>query len=197
MLELLAGTGLAAAAGLNAYIPLLALGLADRFLGVIQLPAAWSWLSSDWALIVIAILLVIEIVADKIPVVDTVNDVIQTVVRPAAGGIVFGAGTTTSTAAISDPATFFSILRFFMIVIGVVIALAVHIAKATSRPVINAATFGLATPVVSAGEDVGSILLTILALLLPALVVIALGGVVVGFVLLFRRGRKRRLVVNA
>ena len=38
MLEVLAGTGLAAAAGLNAYIPLLTLGLAGRFLDFVVLP---------------------------------------------------------------------------------------------------------------------------------------------------------------
>jgi Domain of unknown function (DUF4126) len=42
MFEILTGTGLAVAAGLNAYIPLLVLGLAGRFVEVVQLPAAWS-----------------------------------------------------------------------------------------------------------------------------------------------------------
>ena len=49
MLEILAGTGLAAAAGLNAYIPLLALGLAGRFLDFVELPAGENpvWKPAD------------------------------------------------------------------------------------------------------------------------------------------------------
>jgi uncharacterized membrane protein len=192
MFELLAGTGLSAAAGLNAYIPLLALGLAGRFLTFVHLPAAWNWLTSDWALIILAVLLVVEVIADKIPVVDSVNDVVQTVVRPVAGGIVFGAGTTTSTAAVTDPATVFSSLQVVWIIFGIFVALAVHVLKASARPVINAASFGLAAPAVSVGEDASSLLLTLSAIFLPILVIFALGGVIVGFVYLFGRGKRRR-----
>ena len=78
MLELLTGTGLAVAAGLNAYVPLLIIGLAARFFDFVQLPPAWNWLSNEWVLLIIAVLLVIEIVADKIPVVDSINDWLQT-----------------------------------------------------------------------------------------------------------------------
>jgi uncharacterized membrane protein len=192
MFELLAGAGLAAAAGLNAYIPLLALGLADRFVPLVELPSGWSWLSSDWALIIFSVLLVIEIIADKIPVVDSVNDVIHTVVRPASGGIVFGAGTTMQTAAISDPSNFFQSFQFFAILFGIFIALAVHFFKASARPIINAASFGLAAPAVSAGEDVSSLALTIFAIFVPVLVLLALVGLIIGFVMLFRRGRRTR-----
>jgi len=82
MLEFLTGTGLAVAAGLNAYIPMILIGLASRFLDFFQLPETWRWLENPWVLIILGVLLVIEIVADKIPVVDTVNDWIQTIVRP-------------------------------------------------------------------------------------------------------------------
>ena len=192
MLEILAGTGLAAAAGLNAYVPLLILGLAGRFVPFVHLPDTWAWLSNGWALVILAVLLVIEVVADKVPVVDSINDVIQTFIRPVAGGIVFGAGTTTQTAAIKDPAQFFSTFQWIPVIFGVFVALAVHFAKASARPVVNAASFGLAAPAVSAAEDVGSVFLSILAVLLPAIVIIAVIGVAIGFVLLFRRGRMRR-----
>ena len=89
MLEILTGTGLAAAAGLNAYIPLLLVGLGARFTDLITLPAGWAWLENEWVLGVVTVLLVIEFVADKIPAVDTINDWIQTVVRPTAGGLVY------------------------------------------------------------------------------------------------------------
>ncbi|NLA64796.1 MAG: DUF4126 domain-containing protein, partial [Leucobacter sp.] len=102
MLELLTGTGLAAAAGLNAYIPLLAMGLAGRF-EWIQLPTGWVWLEKEWVMVILGVLFIIEIVADKVPAVDTVNDWIQTVVRPASGGIVFAGGIGASPVAVDAP----------------------------------------------------------------------------------------------
>jgi uncharacterized membrane protein len=91
-MELLTGFGLATAAGLNAYIPLLTLGLLARFTDLVTLPAGWAWLENGWVMAIVAVLLVVEVVADKVPALDSVNDVIQTFVRPTAGGIVFGSG---------------------------------------------------------------------------------------------------------
>jgi hypothetical protein len=192
MFELLTGTGLAVAAGLNAYIPLLVLGLAGRFIDFVELPASWAWLENPWVLAVLGVLLVIEIVADKIPVVDSINDWLQTIVRPAAGGIAFGTGSASATAVVTDPASFFTSSAWVPIVIGVLIALGTHVAKMASRPALNAVTVGTAAPVVSTAEDVSSVILSVLALLLPVLVIVAIGGVVVGFVLLFRRATRRR-----
>ena len=192
MLEILTGTGLAAAAGLNAYIPLILLGAAGRFLEVVQLPAGWAWLENEWVLGVLGVLLVIEVIADKIPAVDTINDWIQTAVRPAAGGIVFGTGSASETAAVQDPAAFFGSNQWVPVVSGVLIALGVHAAKAAVRPALNAMTIGLAAPVVSTVEDLGSVALAVAAILLPVLVVVALGALVAAFVLLFRRARRRR-----
>ena len=134
MLEILTGTGLAFAAGLNAYIPLLLLGLGARFLDFVQLPSGWAWLENEWVLGILAVLLVIEFFADKIPAVDSVNDVIQTVVRPTSGGIVFGSGSASQTAAVTDPAAFFESNQWVPIVTGVLIALLVHGAKTAVRP---------------------------------------------------------------
>lgn len=86
------GFGLASAAGLNAYIPLLAMGLLGRYTDLVNLPAGWSWLENGWVIGIVAILLAVEIVADKIPALDSVNDTVQTFVRPTSGGIVFGSG---------------------------------------------------------------------------------------------------------
>jgi hypothetical protein len=194
MLEILTGTGLAAAAGLNAYIPLLALGLASRFLDFVQLPPAWAWLSNEWVLVVLGVLLVIEIVADKIPIVDTINDWLQTVVRPAAGGIVFGGGASSQTAFVTNPDEFFSSNQWVPVVVGIVIALVIHLLKAGFRPIVNTVTAGLAAPAVSAVEDAGSVMLTAAALLLPVLVIVVLAAVVWGFVSLFRRGTQKRPV---
>jgi uncharacterized membrane protein len=192
MFEVLTGTGLAVAAGLNAYVPLLILGLAGRFLDFVHLPSQWEWLSNPWVLVILGVLLVIEIVADKIPVVDSVNDWIQLFVRPVAGGIAFGTGSSSGTAVVKDPEQFFTSSAWVPILIGILLALATHIGKSVSRPALNVATVGTAAPVVSTAEDVGSVVLSILALLLPVLVLFALAGVIVSFVLLFRRFRRGR-----
>lgn len=194
MLELLTGTGLALAAGLNAWIPLVVIGALDRFTGLVELPAPWAWLSNEWVLLILTVLLVLEFIADKIPGVDSVNDVVQTVVRPTAGGIAFGSGVDATTVAVTDPATFFTSQQWIPVAIGVVLALGMHLAKATVRPVVNAATAGVGAPVASAAEDAGSAALAFAALLAPLLVllgVILIVIVIVGFVR--RRRRRARL----
>ncbi|HWV50811.1 MAG TPA: DUF4126 domain-containing protein, partial [Microbacterium sp.] len=169
MIEFLIGSSLAASAGLNAWMPLFLLGLADRFLPAVELPAGWSWLSSDIALWVLGALLVLEIIADKIPALDSINDVIQSVLRPASGGIVFGAGASAQTVAVDDPSAFFSERTWIPIIAGVVIALIVHATKATARIAANTMTGGLAAPVLSTAEDGASFTLAVLAIVAPIL----------------------------
>ena len=115
-------------------------GLSSRFLDWVQLPPAWAWLANEWVMLVIGILLVLEIVADKIPAVDSVNDIIQTVVRPTAGGILFGTGTSSQTVAVTDPASFFTSNAWVPVAIGVVLSLVVHVGKTMARPAANAMT---------------------------------------------------------
>jgi len=197
VLEFVVGSGLATAAGLNAWMPLFVLGLADRLVPAVELPAAWSWLSSDLALWIIGALLVVEIVADKIPAIDSINDVIQTVVRPAAGGIAFGAGSSAETVRVSDPAAFFSNTAWVPIVTGIVIALVVHGLKATLRPAANVATAGVAAPVVSTFEDVTSFALSVFAIVLPIVALLLMIGLVVVVVAAFRARRRRKAAKRA
>jgi hypothetical protein len=190
--EALTGAGLAASAGLNAYIPLLAIGLLARYTELINLPSGFLWLQNGWVIIILAILLAVEVVADKIPVVDSVNDVLQTVVRPTAGGLAFGAGAASETATVADPGSFFQSGQWVPIVIGVVIALGVHGVKATARPVVNATTAGIGAPVVSTAEDATSAVMSVIAIVLPILVLVFLIAFVVFAVwVLRRRGRRQ------
>jgi len=191
VLEFVVGSGLATAAGLNAWMPLLVLGLADRFLPAVELPAGWAWLSSDLALWIVGALLVIEIVADKIPAIDSVNDAIQTFVRPAAGGIAFGAGASAETVRVDDP-DLFTGTAWVPVVVGIVIALGVHVLKSMARPAANVASAGLAAPLVSTAEDVTSLTLSVLAILLPLVALVVMIGLVVALALAVRRWRARR-----
>lgn len=192
VLEFLVGSGLAAAAGLNAWMPLLVLGLADRLVEAVELPAGWTWLSSDIALWLVGILLVVEIVADKIPAVDSLNDILQTVIRPASGGVAFGAGATAETVRVDDPSSLLADAVWAPIVAGVVIALAVHALKASARPLANLATAGLAAPLVSTAEDVSSLALAVAAIFVPVLAGMLLLGLVVAAILVVRRRRRLR-----
>ncbi|GAA1412898.1 DUF4126 domain-containing protein [Catellatospora coxensis] len=194
MLELLTGTGLATAAGLNAYIPLLVIGMLDRYTNLINLPSAWSWLSNGWVMLILAVLLAIEFVADKVPVVDSVNDVVQTVVRPTAGGMAFAAGSGSETVTVTDPSALWTQKLWIPIVIGLLIALTVHGTKAAARPVMNAATLGVAAPVVSTVEDGASVGLSVVAIIIPFLVVIFLIGLVWWMTTVSRRRRQRRAI---
>ena len=190
-MEFLTGLGLASASGLNAYIPLLSMGLLSRFTDLVNLPAGWSWLENGWVLAIVAVLLLVEIVADKIPALDTVNDAVQTFVRPTSGGIVFGSGTAAQTAAVADPAEFARTGQWVPVVIGVVTALAVHLTKTAVRPAANAATAGAAAPVLSTVEDVTSLGLTFIAILIPALVLLVLLALFWAAFRLLRRRRRR------
>jgi len=192
VLEVLTGSGLAASAGLNAYIPLLLMGLLSRYTDLVELPSGWQWLGNGWVVLILAVLLAVEVVADKVPVVDHVNDVVQTVVRPTAGGLAFGAGAGSETVTVSDPDTFFSSHQWVPVVVGVLIALGVHLLKAAARPVINATTAGVGAPVASTAEDATSVVMSVVALLLPVLVLVFLLGLVFFVPWLFRRRRERR-----
>jgi hypothetical protein len=189
---LLTGLGLATAAGLNAYIPMLLLGLLARFTDVVNLPQGWSWLENGWVLTVVAVLLVVEIIADKIPALDSINDTIQTFVRPTAGGIVFGSGTAAQTAAVADPGEFAQSGKWIPVAIGVVIALVVHLTKSAVRPAANVATAGVAAPVLSTIEDITSVGLVFVALLIPVLVLVIVVVLAWGAFRLWRRRRRKK-----
>ncbi len=129
MVGLFAAFGLAAATGLNAYLPLLIVGLLARYTDLIVLKAPWNALTHPFVLIIIGVLLLIEMTVDKIPVIDTINDVIQTVFRPAAGAILFAAAGNV----ISDMSPVLAMIC------GLLIAGGVHAAKTTARPAVLAA----------------------------------------------------------
>jgi hypothetical protein len=192
VLEALTGVGLSASAGLNAYIPLLMVGVLGRYTRLIELPHGWQWLSNGWVIAILAVLLAIEVVADKIPVLDHLNDVVHTVIRPTAGGLSFGAASQAQTVTVSDPGSFFSHHQWAPIAAGALIALAVHSVKATARPVINVSTLGFGAPVASTIEDVFSTTMSLVAIMVPVLVVVFVVALVGLFVWIRRRRARRK-----
>jgi len=164
-MELLTGIftafGLSASAGLNAYIPLLLVGLLARYTNLISLNSPWDTLASPWIILMLCLLVIIEMVADKIPAVNHVNDLIQTLIRPAAGAIAFAASANVVT----------DVHPVLALASGLLIAGSVHVAKAGAvRPMVTATTGGVGNVPVSIAEDLVSTVLSILAIIVPLLV---------------------------
>ncbi|MFC4119682.1 DUF4126 domain-containing protein [Nonomuraea zeae] len=189
MLAALTGLGLSTAAGLNAYIPLLVVGVLANLTDSVRLPDGYAWLSNWGVLAIIAVLLAAEFVLDKVPAVDSVNDAIQTVIRPASGGVVFSA---TTAAAELDKSTWMTERPWVGWLLGIVMALAVHAVKSAARPVINVGTAGVGAPVVSTAEDAGALGMSLIAVFMPVLVIVALLLLAVLAWWLIRRVRRFR-----
>jgi hypothetical protein len=178
LLALATGVGLAAAAGLRAFLPVLAVGLAARF-GLLELRPGLEWLAGAPALWALGTATVLELAADKVPVLDHALDALGTVLRPAAAAlgafaVLQGWGTPWA--------------QLFALAMGAG-ALAVHGAKAHVRVGSSAVTLGAANPVLSVLEDVASFLLVALAVLVPLL---AVAFVVLLALALARAFRRRR-----
>ena len=153
--------GLSASAGLNAYIPLLIVGLLARYTDLIKLSEPWNTLSNAWIILLLCVLVIIEMLADKVPAVNHINDLIQTVVRPAAGAIAFAASANVVT----------EISPVLALACGLLVAGTVHVAKAgVVRPMVTATTGGAGNTPVSIAEDVLSTVLSILAVVLPVII---------------------------
>ncbi|PKQ25299.1 MAG: DUF4126 domain-containing protein [Actinobacteria bacterium HGW-Actinobacteria-4] len=189
MIAALTGAGLSAAAGLNAFIPLLVVGLFARFTNFIELPQHLIWLESWPAIIISATLLGAELILDKIPGVDHVNDLIQSAVRPLVGGVIFAA---TSAATVIDQSSFWQENPLIGGIVGAVVAAVVHTAKAASRPAINAATGGTGAPLASFAEDATSVGLSFVAIFLPILVIGVFIAMGIAFYRIITTGRRRR-----
>ena len=190
MIAALTGMGLSAAAGLNAYIPFLIVALIAKYTDLITLPSSYGWMESWWAIGIGVVLLLTEVVVDKVPAVDSVNDAVQTFIRPSMGGLLAAA---TAGAAKLDGSAWMAQHPWVGVVLGIVVAGLVHAGKTTARPVANVATVGVGAPVLSTVEDGASVGLSLIALFVPLLVVVALLAVVAAFGwLLWRTGRTRR-----
>lgn len=161
LLGVFSAFGLSASAGLNAYIPLLVVGALAHYTDLIKLNTPWDTLANPWILILLGVLVIIEMVADKIPAVNHLNDAIQTFVRPAAGAVVFAASTN-----VVD-----GIHPVVALACGLLVAGGVHVAKSAAvRPAVTAVSGGAANVPVSIAEDIVSTVVSILAIVLPILI---------------------------
>jgi len=155
------GIGLAACAGLRAWLPLLLLGGLARW-GLVDLSPSFEFVASTRALILFGVATVVEIAGDKIPAVDHTLDALSTVLRPAAGSLLAASVLWQ----VSDPLTAMAL----GVAVGAPSALVPHAAKSTLRVVSTSFTGGLANPVLSLLEDALAFVLFVLTVLVPVLV---------------------------
>lgn len=168
--------GLSTAAGLNAYIPLLTVGLLDRYTDLIALPAPWDKLGDPLVLWIVGVVGVADFIGDKVPIVDHVLHAIGLAVAPVVGGLLALAS-----------ASVFDLDPGVTAGLGVAAALATQVGRTAARPVSTAMTGGGGNPVVSLGEDGVSGALAVTAVVWPAVAAVLALLVLVAVFLLWRK----------
>jgi hypothetical protein len=141
------------ASGYNVYATVLVLGAAQR-LGFVTLPHDLQVLGSVWVLVAAALLFVLNFFADKIPLIDSINDVLHTFVRIPAGALLaFGAADSLG----PEAATIAALL-------GGTLAAGTHVAKTGTRALINTSPEPFSNVAASLAEDgvvIGGLLLAL------------------------------------
>jgi hypothetical protein len=179
----LTALGLATAAGLNAWVPLLATGLLARWTDLLDLEGTWASLEDTAVLLALAGVAAADFVGDKIPAVDHALHAAGTIIAPVTGVV---AALASSSALDVSPA--------LMAVVGLVAAETSHGTRMAIRPFSTVTTGGAGNPVVSLVEDVLSAGLSVIAIALPvlaALLVLTMFAVAWRVVRRLRRRRAR------
>lgn len=165
------------ASGINAYLVVLVLGVADRVHPTAEIPDVLG----RWDVLAVAgFMFAMEFVADKVPYIDSTWDAISTVIRPTVGAVlgVLLAGDATS------------LQQAVLGVVGGGTALASHSVKAGSRLAINASPEPITNVAASVTEDVTVFGVVWFAIDHPvAAAVIAAVLLVAGLVVLYFLGR--------
>jgi len=156
LISLLQGVGLSTASGLNAFVPLLVVGLLGRT-GLIHLNSPWDFVTHPVALILLALLGFADFIADKIPGVDHVMHGFGLVLHPVVGAVLFLMA--------SDAAG--TVHPVLAAVVGLVLAGGTHVGRMAVRPISTVTTGGLANPLVSLIEDSVALLMSVLVVVVP------------------------------
>jgi len=179
--SLLTSAGLGIGAGINAYATLLVFGALARWRpGMFQGELA-DFFASTPVLIVVGVLYAIEFLADKVPTIDHVWDVIHTFIRPIAGALV-------AWGAASHQVPKGALIM--AAVIGGGAALTSHAAKATVRAGSTMTTAGAANPVLSVIEDLFAFVNAAVAVFFPWLVLLLIAAMALVMIAIMRRVRK-------
>lgn len=180
---------LTTSAGVRALLPLAAASFAAHA-GWIHPPGEFAWLGHGavmWVLIAFAVL---EMAADKIPLVDHAMHFLHVAAKPAAAAIIIG-GTT-------HPHGNGELI--FLMAVGALNALGIHGAVVATRAASTVGTAGIANPLVSTVEDTGSIGVVVLAFVAPVIAaVLALIATIVIVIVarhVYLRMRRKRVAAR-
>jgi len=190
MMEIGTPLGLGFASGINAYFPLLSFAISARWLHLYKVNPTFAFITSNWCIIALVILTILDFVADKIPVVDHAWDATHTFVRPLAGALVAAASSNRVIIPIGTGSISSHLLSAVSAVTGVihitgggllvlallggVLAAMSHTAKATTRLASTITTAGLLNVILSIGEDILVCIVILLSLFVPAVMLILL-----------------------
>ena len=182
LLALPTAFGLAGASGLNASLPLLIISFLAR-LGLVHLAPPFDALQSDVAFYGILCVALVEFSMDKVPAVDSVGHFLMAPLAAASGAIVFAAQS--GPIRQLDP----GLTVVMSLLIGAGTATAVHLTRATGRPVANVALMG---PVLSLFEDISSVVISVTMMLAAVLLPLIAVGLVLAVWALWRWRSQQR-----
>ena len=151
--------------GINLYATVATLGLLSRFANL-KLPGELDVVTNWWVIGVALFMFIVEFVADKVPVVDSVWDVIHTFIRIPAGAVI----------AATAFGEFDRSVQVIALLVGGGLAFSSHGTKAATRALINASPEPVSNVIVSLAEDALVIVAVVLALFLPVLVFFVIGA---------------------
>jgi hypothetical protein len=183
LLAICAGIALSAACGFRVFVPMLAMSIAVRS-GTIDPSAGLEWIGSMPALLVFGAATVTEIAAYYVPWIDNALDTITT-----PGSVIAGTLATAAAMPDVDPAVKWTVA----IIAGGGTAGVVQGGTVITRALSSATTGGVGNPAVSTGEAAGSIVLSILAIVVPLLAAALVIALLVWVVRTFARWRRRRV----
>src|SRR6476469_3374078 len=170
------GMGASWVSGINLYATVATLGLLGR-LAHLKLPGELEVVTNWWVIGVALFLFVVEFVADKIQLVDSVWDVIHTFIRVPAGAVL-------AAAAFGD---FNKSVQLIAVLLGGGLALSSHGTKAATRAVLNTSPEPVTNMVASVTEDIIAVLSMVAAVFLPILLFVIVGiGLLISFLVLPR-----------
>lgn len=171
------GVSLSACAGIRAFLPLLVMGILQQ-LGYLQVTPSFQWIGSTPALVVFGTAAFVEILCDKLPLLDNAIDTLGTFIKPIAGTILF-AGVLIGI----DPL----LALVFGIITGGSVSEIIHLQKASIRGGSTVVTSGIANPILSLAEDVAASIGIVFAYFLP---VIFFCFVMISLIIAFRMFNK-------
>jgi hypothetical protein len=147
---------LTTSAGIRALLPLALVSIAAHF-GYVHTPASFAWLGSDTVTFILIGMAVLEVFADKIPLLDHALHVVQVVTKPAAAAILVGGVTHPQSHAVLAG----------LMVAGALNALGIHSVTSSVRVASTATTAGIANPFISVFEDLSAAAVAVLAFVVP------------------------------